>query len=106
MAQLIALRDKVGAADTRVRVSAMHTVWTVALSTGDVQAKTTAIDLLGEPVGSASDHIRMPAIYAIAEIANSTDSLPVKIRARPDPCGAERQQRRAHPGDQRARSRR
>ena len=81
MAQLIALRDKVGAADTRVRVSAMHTVWTVALSTGDVQAKTTAIDLLGEPVGSASDHIRMPAIYAIAEIANSTDSLPVKIRA-------------------------
>jgi hypothetical protein len=81
MADLIALKDKVGNADTRVRVEALHRVWTLALATGDSEIKIAAIGLLTDPVGSASDHIRMPAVYAIAEIANSTDDPRVKTRA-------------------------
>lgn len=81
LADLIALKDKVGNADTRVRVDALHRVWSVALASGDSEVKVTAIGLLTEPVGSSSDHIRMPAVYAIAEIANSTDDPRVKTRA-------------------------
>lgn len=81
MAELISLKDKVGNADTRVRVEALHRVWSLALASGDPELKLTAIGLLAEPIGSASDHIRMPAIYAVAEIANSTDDPKVKTRA-------------------------
>jgi hypothetical protein len=81
LSQLIALRDKVGDADTRVRVSALHRVWSIALASGDPEVKLTALGLLGDPVGSASDHIRMPAVYAIAEIANSARDSRVKLRA-------------------------
>ena len=70
LAELVALKDKVGNADTRVRVDALHRVWSVALASGDSEVKVTAIGLLTDPVGSSSDHIRMPAVYAIAEIAN------------------------------------
>ncbi len=71
LAELVALKDKVGNADTRVRVDALHRVWSVALASGDSEVKVTAIGLLTEPVGSSSDHIRMPAVYAVADIANS-----------------------------------
>jgi hypothetical protein len=81
LAGLVALKDKVGSADTRVRVDALHRVWSVALASGDSEVKVTAIGLLTEPVGSSSDHIRMPAVYAIAEIANSTDDPRVKVGA-------------------------
>ena len=72
---------KVSSADTRVRVDALHRVWSVALASGDSEVKVTAIGLLTDPVGSSSDHIRMPAVYTIAEIANSTDDARVKVRA-------------------------
>lgn len=81
LAELMSLRDKVGNADTRIRVAALHRVWTIALSVPDSNVKLTALDLLREPVGSSSDHIRMPAVYAIAEIANSTTAQDVKLRA-------------------------
>jgi hypothetical protein len=81
LAELVALKDKVGNADTRVRVDALHRVWSVALASGDPELKVTAIGLLTDPVGSSSDHIRMPAVYAIADIANSTDDPRVKVRA-------------------------
>ena len=81
LADLNALRSKVGNAETRTRVDAFHRVWSIALASPDAQVKTLALDLLKEPVGSSSDHIRMPAIYAIAEIANSTGVPQVKIRA-------------------------
>jgi hypothetical protein len=81
LAELTALKDKVGNADTRVRVEALHRVWSIALASPDSQVKLTAIGLLVEPVGSSSDHIRMPAVYAIAEIANSSDDVQVKTRA-------------------------
>jgi hypothetical protein len=89
LAELVALKEKVGNADTRVRVDALHRVWSVALSSGDSEVKVTAIGLLTEPVGSSSDHIRMPAVYAMADIANSTDHPRVKsahwVRW-PNPC--------------------
>jgi hypothetical protein len=81
MSELMALRDKVGSADTRVRVDAMHRVWSIALASNDSEIKMASLDLLREPAGSASDHIRMPAVYAIAEVANSTDDPRVKLRA-------------------------
>lgn len=81
LGNLMSLRDKVGDADTRVRVDALHRVWRIALNSPHSDVKVTAIDLLKEPLGSASDHIRMPAAYAIAEIANSTDDQNVKLRA-------------------------
>ena len=81
MADLIALKDKVGNADSRVRVDALHRVWALGLGAGDSEIKLTAIGLLVEPAGSSSDHIRMPAVYAIADIANSTDDPRVKTRA-------------------------
>lgn len=81
MSQLIALRDKVGAADTRVRVAALHRVWSIGLASEDSEVKMTALELLTDPVGSSSDHIRMPAVYAIAEIASSARDPRVKIRA-------------------------
>jgi hypothetical protein len=81
LADLLALRDRVANADTKVRVDALHRVWSIALGSGDSEIKLAALALLLEPVGSSSDHIRMPAVYAIAEIANSTDDPQVKIRA-------------------------
>ena len=81
MAELISLKDKVGNADTRVRVDALHRVWSLALASGDPELKLTAIGLLIEPIGSSSDHIRMPAVYAVVEIANSVDDPRVKTRA-------------------------
>ena len=81
LSELIALRDKVGNADTRVRVDAMYRVRSIALASNDAEVKMASLDLLREPVGSASDHIRMPAVYAIAEVANSTDDPRVKVRA-------------------------
>ena len=81
LADVIAQRDRVRNADTRVRVDALHRVWAAALASPDSAVKNAALDLLKEPVGSASDHIRMPAVYAIAEIANSTDDRQVKARA-------------------------
>jgi hypothetical protein len=81
LSELMALRDKVGNADTRVRVDAMYRVRSIALASNDAEVKMASLDLLREPVGSASDHIRMPAVYAIAEVANSTDDPRVKVRA-------------------------
>lgn len=81
LAELVSLKARVGNADTRVRVEALHRVWTIALSSPEPEVKLSALDLMSEPVGSASDHIRMPAVYAIAEIACSTDDVPVKLRA-------------------------
>src|SRR5688572_20905573 len=73
LADLIALKDKVANADTRVRVEALHRVWSIALASPESEVKLTALGLLVQPAGSASDHIRMPAVYAIAEIANSSN---------------------------------
>ena len=81
LAELVALGDKVGASETRVRVDALHRVWIIGLSAPDSQTKLTAIKLLREPIGSSSDHIRMPAIYAVVEIAGSTDDTTVKVQA-------------------------
>jgi hypothetical protein len=81
LADVIAQRDRVRNADTRVRVDALHRVWAAALASPESAVKTAALELLKEPAGSASDHIRMPAVYAIAEIANSTDDPQVKTRA-------------------------
>ena len=81
LAELIALKDKVANAETRVRVEALHRVWSIALASPESEVKLTALGLLLEPAGSASDHIRMPAVYAIAEIANSSDDTQVKSRA-------------------------
>jgi hypothetical protein len=81
LAQLLSLRDKVRDPETRVRVAALHRVWTLGLASSDPALKLTALELLGEPVGSSSDHIRMPAVYAIAEIAASTSDSKVKVRA-------------------------
>lgn len=81
LADLTALKGKVGDGDTRTRVDAMHRVRLIALSLPDPDVKLMAIGLLREPVGSSSDHIRMPAVYAIAEIANSTADTKVKIQA-------------------------
>lgn len=81
LAELISLKDKVGDADTRVRVAAMHRVWTIGVASTARDVKLNAVGLLAEPVGSASDHIRMPAVYAIADIAGSTGDVEVKRRA-------------------------
>jgi len=81
LAELTALKSKVGSGDTRVRVDATHRVRLIALSLPDADVKLTAIGLLREPVGSSSDHIRMPAVYTIAEIANSTTDTKVKVAA-------------------------
>jgi hypothetical protein len=81
LAELIALGSKVGAAETRVRVDALHRVWSIALAAPDAPTRLTALKLLREPIGSSSDHIRMPAIYAAAEIAGSTDDVQVKVEA-------------------------
>ena len=87
LAELVALKDKVGNADTRVRVDALHRVWSVALASGDSEVKVTAIGLLTEPVGSSSDHIRMPAVYAVAVIANGpTTRVKVAHGCWPSPC--------------------
>jgi hypothetical protein len=80
LAELAGLRNKVGDADTRVRVDAFHRVWTIALASETSEVKLMALELLKEPVGSSSDHIRMPAVYAITEIANSTTDQQVKLR--------------------------
>lgn len=81
LAELFALKSRVGNADTRTRVEAFHRVWTIGLTSPEAEVKLSALDLMTEPVSSASDHIRMPAVYAIAEIANSTNDVPVKLRA-------------------------
>ena len=81
LAELTSLRDKMGNAETRVRVEALHRAWSIALASDNSDVKLTALGLLTEPVGSSSDHIRMPAVYAIAEIANSSDDPQVKLRA-------------------------
>jgi hypothetical protein len=81
LAELASLSDKVGNADTRVRVAALHRVWILGTTSGSPQVKLSALGLLTEPVGSSSDHIRMPAVYAIVDIANSTSDAQVKIRA-------------------------
>ena len=81
LAELASLRARVGSAETRVRVSALHRAWSIALASPHAEVKQNALDLLAEPLGSASDHIRMPAVHAAAEIANSTDDVAVKLRA-------------------------
>lgn len=81
LAELGALSNKVGAAETRVRVEAFHRVWTIALDSDSSLVKIRALELMAEPVGSASDHIRMPAVYAISEVANSTRDAQVKLKA-------------------------
>ncbi|MBI3048613.1 MAG: hypothetical protein HYY76_09935 [Acidobacteria bacterium] len=81
LAELVALKQKVGDADTRTRVEALHRVWAIGLASANSDVKLSALGLLAEPAGSASDHIRMPAVYAIAEIANSTEDVRVKVRA-------------------------
>lgn len=81
LAELVALKARVGNADTRTRVEAFHRVWTIGLTSPEAEVKLSALDLMTEPVGSSSDHIRLPAVYALAEIANSTDDVPVKLRA-------------------------
>jgi hypothetical protein len=81
LAELAKLKSKVGDAETRVRVDALHRVWAIGMAANDSEVKTTALELLREPAGSSSDHIRMPAVYAIAEIANSTQDVQVKIKA-------------------------
>lgn len=81
VAELVSLRDKVANADTRIRVDALHRVWSIGLVSKDPQVKLASLDLLREPLGSSSDHIRMPAVYAVAEIANSTDDPQVKVHA-------------------------
>ncbi len=81
IADLTALRNKVGSADTRTRVDATHRAWSIALSQTDSGVKLMALDLMRDPVNSGSDHIRMPAVYAIAEIANSSSDGQVKTRA-------------------------
>ena len=81
LAELTALSSKVGSADTRTRVDAMHRVRLIALSRADVDVKLKALELLRQPVGSSSDHIRIPAVYAIAEIANSSADAKVKLTA-------------------------
>jgi hypothetical protein len=73
LAELISLKDKVRDPDTRIRVSAFHRAWYIALASDNAEIKSTALDLMSQPVASASDHIRMPAIYAIVEIANSPE---------------------------------
>lgn len=81
LAELVTLKEKIGNAETRIRVEALHRVWAIGLASADSEVKLSALGLLGEPVASTSDHIRMPAVYAIAEIANSTEDVQVKIRA-------------------------
>jgi hypothetical protein len=81
LAELVALKDKVGQSETRIRVEATHRVWAIGVESPDLQVKLSALGLLAEPVRSSSDHIRMPAVYAIADIANSCDDSSVKIRA-------------------------
>ena len=81
IADLTALRNKVGSADTRTRVDATHRAWSIAMAQADSSVKLLALDLLRDPVNSGSDHIRMPAVYAIAEIANSSSDQQVKTRA-------------------------
>ncbi len=92
LAELIALKSKVGNAETRVRVDALHQVWSIALGSDSRDVKLTALDLLTEPVGSSSDHIRMPAVYAIVDIAGSSRDVEVQRRALAalaEPLGAE-----------------
>lgn len=81
LADLTALSAKMGATETRVRVDALHRVWTIAMSSPESEVKLKALGLLEDPVGSSSDHIRMPAVYAIAEIAGSSDDVQIKVRA-------------------------
>jgi hypothetical protein len=81
LAELVSLQGRVGNADTRVRVAALHRVWAIGVTSTARDVKLNAIGLLAEPVGSSSDHIRMPAVYAIADIAGSTDDMEVKRRA-------------------------
>jgi hypothetical protein len=81
LAELASLRNNIRNPDTRIRVSAFHRAWSIAMSWEAVEVKLNAIDLMTEPVRSASDHIRLPAVYAIAEIANSSSDQRVKLRA-------------------------
>ena len=46
LAELVALNDKVGNADTRVRVDALHRVWSIAFASSDSEVKVVAIGLL------------------------------------------------------------
>jgi hypothetical protein len=48
LAELYALQAKVGDADTRVRVAALHRVWTLALASPDAEVKVIALGLLAE----------------------------------------------------------
>jgi len=81
LAELVALREAVKDSNTRVRVAALHRVWSIALDSTTAEVKLSALELLTEPAGSSSDHIRMPAVYAIAEIASSSGDPQVRIRA-------------------------
>lgn len=81
LAELTALKGKVGSADTRTRVDATHRVWSIGVTNSRSDVKLAALALLLEPVGSSSDHIRMPAMYAITEIAASSADVPVKVAA-------------------------
>ena len=81
LAELTALKTKVGHPDTRTRVDALHRAWSIALDFPETDVKLQALQLLRDPVNSGSDHIRMPAVYAIAEIANSSGDIRVKTDA-------------------------
>ena len=52
LAELTALTSKVGSADTRTRVDAMHRVRWIALSRTEADVKLKALELLREPVGT------------------------------------------------------
>ncbi len=81
LGELASLTAKVADPETRVRVSAFHRVWSIAMHSDNSEVKLRALELIREPIGSVSDHIRMPAVYAVSEIANSTADQQVKRRA-------------------------
>ena len=92
LAELTALKTKVGHPDTRTRVDALHRAWSIALDFPESDVKLQALQLLRDPANSGSDHIRMPAVYAIAEIPNSSGDVRVRqdaLSALSGPLNAE-----------------
>jgi hypothetical protein len=81
LAELTSLRNQIRNGNTRIRVPAMHRVWSIGRASSRTDVKIAALSLLKEPVDSSSDHIRTPAIYAVADIAVSSTDTQVKIRA-------------------------
>ena len=58
LADLTALRSKVGSPDTRTRVDATHRVWSIALAQADSSVKLMALDLMREPINSEIINVR------------------------------------------------